>query len=837
MKNLILINFLFLFLITVLTGQVISDFEINTENWHSEGDGSYYWESGTGNPGGCFRVNDYATGDMNRSYAPVKFLGDWSAATITDYVSADIFLHDMGGGYVNPNFVFRIVGPGGSAIAIYDPIPSPPHDTWITYSVNLIESEWFVEYGVWADILQHVTTFIVTMEYISGDEWNLLDNVTLSITPIAVPITPVLCSDFESGLFEGWSVNSSGGASIANTGGNPGKYLKINDGSGTSIAVPSSIYHGDWTSLDGHNAEIHVDYLITDIDGPLYLHDFFVKIAGPGGEATYPIDNSIELAYNKWHSFGIAIEQTGWTIVSGDWNSLLNFVDDIQIVAEFISGDETVGIDNFCISNLPPITDFIAEKTFVFLGDIVQFFDQTTSAPQTWDWDFGDSGSSTEVNPSHQYMTPGLYTVSLTTTNYFGNSTETKTEYIEVYPVDQCLKFEDDFDDNIIHQSWSFKNGTWDETTGLMKQSSNHYVTGNYLEGCFAITGSLFWEDYVVSCDFRSTDNDIIGFVFNYQDEQNMYMFRWRLDPLYRSLFKYENGVETELATDNVGYNINDWYYADIASFDGNIVLAINGVEIFSVFDDTFTNGKVGLYCWGNQSSYYDSFKVECPGAPVELTVFLEGPFSGTEMNTDLNDQNILALNNPYSNFPWNHIGTEGVLSFSNPDVSDWVLVDFRDATSASTALPVTSVETKAALLLKNGQIISPYGGLPLYLNTTINNSLFIVIQHRNHLGILSANPLIESGGVYTYDFTTPVGQAYGTDAQKNLVGGIYGMYAGDGDANGIVNTNDKSNVWSLQAGKKGYWSGDFDMNGQVMNQDKNDVWLGNLNEQTQVPD
>ncbi|MBC8485668.1 MAG: hypothetical protein H8D45_06470, partial [Bacteroidetes bacterium] len=110
MKNLILINFLFLFLITVLTGQVISDFEINTENWHSEGDGSYYWESGTGNPGGCFRVNDYATGDMNRSYAPVKFLGDWSAATITDYVSADIFLHDMGGGYVNPNFVFRIVG-------------------------------------------------------------------------------------------------------------------------------------------------------------------------------------------------------------------------------------------------------------------------------------------------------------------------------------------------------------------------------------------------------------------------------------------------------------------------------------------------------------------------------------------------------------------------------------------------------------------------------------------------------------------------------------------------------------------------------------------------------
>ena len=836
MKNFILFNFSFLLLVSVVTGQVISDFEIDTENWHSEGDGNYGWESGTGNPGGCFRVNDYATGDMNRAYAPVKFLGDWSSATISDSISADIFLHDMGGGYVNPNFVFRIVGPGGSAKALYDPIPTPPHDTWIPYSVNLIESDWFVEYGTWADILQHVTTFIVTMEYISGDEWNLLDNVTLSFTPLTVPITPVLCSDFESGLFEGWSVNSASGASIASTGGNPGKYLKINDGSGNSIAVPSSIYHGDWTLLDGHNAEIHVDYLITDIDGPTYLHDFFVKIAGPGGEATYPIDNSIELAFNKWHSFGIPIEQTGWTIVSGDWNSLMNFVDDIQIVAEFISGDETVGIDNFCISNLPPITDFIAEKTFVFLGDIVQFFDQTTSAPQTWDWDFGDSGSSTEVNPTHQYMAPGLYTVSLTTTNYFGNSTETKTDYIEVYPVDQCLKFEDDFDDSSIHPAWSFKNGTWSETSGYIRQTSNHYVSNNFLEGCFAIVGSPLWEDYIVSCDFQSTDNDYIGFVFNYQDESNMYMFRWSRQESDRKLSKYENGVETILASDAIAYTQSAWYHTDIYSISGNLVVSIDGIEIFSVIDNTFTNGKTGLYCWGNQSGYWDNFRTECPGTPVELTVFLEGPFSGTEMNTGMNDQNFLALNNPYSNLPWNHTGTEGVLSFSNPDVTDWVLVDFRDASSAGTALPGTSIGTKAALLLKNGQVISPYGGLPLYLNSTVNNNLYIVIQHRNHLGILSANPVTEAGGMYSYDFTNGSGQAYGTDAQKNMGGGIYGMKGGDANADSIVDLADKV-VWASQAGTRGYKSGDFDMDGQVNNPDKNDVWIGNIGAESQVPE
>ncbi|MEZ5083481.1 MAG: hypothetical protein R2750_08535 [Bacteroidales bacterium] len=88
--------------------QVVSDFETGTEGWHFEGDKDSFWEAGVGNPGGCFRVNDDATGDMNKGYAPVKFLGDWSAATTNDSVSADIFQYEAGGGYVSPNFVFRI---------------------------------------------------------------------------------------------------------------------------------------------------------------------------------------------------------------------------------------------------------------------------------------------------------------------------------------------------------------------------------------------------------------------------------------------------------------------------------------------------------------------------------------------------------------------------------------------------------------------------------------------------------------------------------------------------------------------------------------------------------
>ena len=829
----------FVLIVIALSGfaQVTSTFDTDTENWHSEGDGDYLWEATTGNPGGCFRVNDDAIGDMNRAYAPVKFLGDWSAATTSDSVSADIFLHDAGGGYIPSNFVFRIVGPGGSAKAIYDPIPMPPNDTWINYSVHFIESNWLIESGTWAGILDHVTQFIVTMEYISGNEWNRLDNVILSVTPISVPLAPVICSDFESGLLEGWSFTGVGGFSIVTTGGNPGKYVKITEGSGTSIAVPSSIFHGNWSLLDGHNAEIHVDYLITSTTGALLLPGYFVKLSGPGGVATYPCNNSIELAYNKWHSFGIPIEQAGWTMVSGDWTSLMNNVTDIKLAAEFNAGSEIVGIDNFCISNLPPVTDFTAKKTFVFLGDNVQFQDHTASAAQTWDWDFGETGSSTEVNPIYQYSLPGTYSVSLTTTNYFGSNTETKTDYIEVYPVDQCLKFADNFNDNSIHQAWSTVNGTWAEASGNIRQTSNHYVSGDLLGGCFALIGSLSWEDYILSCDMRSTDDDDIGFVFNWQDGQNMYMFRWNKQANLRWLYKWVNGVATTLASDAVGYSTNTWYQIDIFSIAGKLVLAINGTQIFSVNDNTFSAGKAGLFCSGNQGSYWDNFRVECAGTPVELSAFLEGPFEGTEMNTGLIDNLILPLSNPYTVAPWNHSGTEGVLSFTNPDVVDWVLVDFRDAATAGLALPATSLGTYAALLLKNGDIISPYGGMPLYLNEEISNNLYIAVFHRNHLGIISSNPVTLSGGIYSYDFTTGSGQAYGSAAQKELAFGIYGMYAGDFNADGTIDSNDKTSLWMISAGKFGYLHSDGDFDGQADNNDKNDFWFINKDKSSQVPE
>ena len=53
-------------------------------------------------------------------------------------------------------------------------------------------------------------------------------------------------------------------------------------------------------------------------------------------------------------------------------------------------------------------------------GEAVQFSDASTSTEAgeiiSWEWDFGDGGSSTAENPSHDYTIGGIYEAALTVT-------------------------------------------------------------------------------------------------------------------------------------------------------------------------------------------------------------------------------------------------------------------------------------------------------------------------------------------------------------------------------------------------------------------------------------
>ncbi|MEI6576284.1 MAG: M6 family metalloprotease domain-containing protein, partial [Bacteroidota bacterium] len=80
------------------------------------------------------------------------------------------------------------------------------------------------------------------------------------------------------------------------------------------------------------------------------------------------------------------------------------------------------------------VSNFTANTTSICQNGSVSFTDQSTGTPTSWAWTFGDGGTSTLQNPTHQYLTSGIKTVSLTVTNSGGSNTMTKTNYIVVNP-------------------------------------------------------------------------------------------------------------------------------------------------------------------------------------------------------------------------------------------------------------------------------------------------------------------------------------------------------------------------------------------------------------------
>lgn len=79
-----------------------------------------------------------------------------------------------------------------------------------------------------------------------------------------------------------------------------------------------------------------------------------------------------------------------------------------------------------------PVADFTATPVTGTPTLSVSFTDTSTNTPTSWSWDFGDTGTSTSQNPSHNYTSPGSYTVTLTAMNAYGSDSEVKTGYVNV---------------------------------------------------------------------------------------------------------------------------------------------------------------------------------------------------------------------------------------------------------------------------------------------------------------------------------------------------------------------------------------------------------------------
>jgi len=328
------------------------------------------------------------------------------------------------------------------------------------------------------------------------------------------------------------------------------------------------------------------------------------------------------------------------------------------------------------------------------------------------------------------------------------------------------------------------------------------------------------------------------------------------------AIFEYMNGngIYVEDGLVDVLYPFSNCTFRNGMSSTGSCLLKILNGQNLSVYNASFPiNAGVGTFNVSKnanqgQVDFYDATGVfsgeawdEDPynrinwistaGFNVALTVFLEGPFETSNMRANLNVDDLIPMNQPYNVAPWNYPGIESVSSIPNENVVDWVLVEMRDATSAATATEATVIGIQAAFLLKNGSVVGLDGSSLLNFPGSFTNNLFAVVYHRNHLGVISANPLMLSTGTYVYNFSSGESQVYGGNAgHKEITPGIWGMRGGDGVCDGTINSNDRILSWEAHAGESSYSPADFNLDCQVNNKDKNDIWFENTGYASLIP-
>ncbi len=218
-------------------------------------------------------------------------------------------------------------------------------------------------------------------------------------------------------------------------------------------------------------------------------------------------------------------------------------------------------------------------------------------------------------------------------------------------------------------------------------------------------------------------------------------------------------------------------------------------------------------------------------------------------MRTDLNDLHVLPGQSyfdpffgvkytppgqPYSGAPWFYPGMEGDMFDSGgdpmmgdagypPTVVDWVLVSLRED-SAGTDGPVCMA---AALVHNDGAIefVEEFD----CCNLDLEASYFLVVEHRNHLIVMSDDslPIDLNNSTITYDFR--IQQSYlddpfmfGASAQLEILPGIYAMLAANGEQSSSDNADTDINIsdrvaWQDDNSSVGeYRVGDYNLNGDT---------------------
>lgn len=247
-------------------------------------------------------------------------------------------------------------------------------------------------------------------------------------------------------------------------------------------------------------------------------------------------------------------------------------------------------------------------------------------------------------------------------------------------------------------------------------------------------------------------------------------------------------------------------------------------------------------------NNYEDLLGTSCensnpPKIRLQAKVYLQGAFDEDSglMRDRLRELGLVPMVSPYiiqenyearpeSEVVLARLSDISILEIEGEEaIVDWVEIALRDKNDSGLIL-----ERRAALILRSGQIVDVDGESPVAFDLEADE-YFISIHHRNHLSIMSYEPInfiIDSET--TIDFTSASTKVYGTNA-RCLVGDALALWGGnaDGDAYLVFQGagvalpdgdrifydvfTDETNVGShYNHITKGYYRSDTNMDGEV---------------------
>ena len=241
------------------------------------------------------------------------------------------------------------------------------------------------------------------------------------------------------------------------------------------------------------------------------------------------------------------------------------------VIIKFESVNNGIAGNNLFIDNInitgdlnssPPSASFDVSNNSLCMGETIQFNDFSTGSVSSWDWDFGDGGSSNDSDPTHLYGSPGTYTVTLTVTNTIGSDTETQNITINDLPsvslntpLSQVCNTDGSFS-----VSGSPSGGTYSGPgmTGSTFNPSNagvgtHTISYSYTDGngCSALDQVVITVDNCVG--INNLDMDHILLYPNPNDG------RFRLSKTYSGMLLEIYGLDGKLIHSQTASNEQEW--------------------------------------------------------------------------------------------------------------------------------------------------------------------------------------------------------------------------------------------------------------------------------------